>query len=331
LDENNTNCYDMKKMENKEVALIIGFEKITTQMELQYVTFTFCGVGKDIVTISNKKEDEMEQKEQDDEEDDDGMVVAKSMEHLFEDSYEVPAILITPAFRNFLSAPGLVFKVWAPVFDDVSQMPPIIAYKIRSKKITLKIELPDGEILDLICKTGNKIGAVKRKIEFRTEIGDYQQRLYFAEQLLDDRRTLLDYHIGNGIKITLKVEGAENGDDPSSPGQQYNKRTSLIDIDAGDLMKELTNPELSEKERGKIRRIKNKSIHMAFLKDDLINPSTMTLESYQEENAKLREELQRANKRIEQLERELAAQKSKTSGKVKSKVFGSWRRQKNKK
>ena len=67
---------------------------------------------------------------------------------------------------------------------------------------------------------------------------------------------------------------------------------------------------------------------MAFLKDDLINPSAMTLESYQQENIKLREELSRANKRIEQLERELAAEKSKSSGNKKPKVFGSWRRNK---
>merc|ERR1712013_340934 len=97
-------------------------------------------------------------------------------------------------------------------------------------------------------------------------------------------------------------------------------RASLLDLDARELTKE---------ERGKIRRLKNKSIHMAFIKDDLINPSAMTLESYQEENGKLREELARANTRIEQLERDLAAERTKGSPK-KSKVFGSWRRGKNK-
>merc|ERR1712048_1024941 len=54
LDDNNTNCYDMKKMENKDVSMIIEFEKIETELELQYLKFTFCGVNKDIVTVSNK-------------------------------------------------------------------------------------------------------------------------------------------------------------------------------------------------------------------------------------------------------------------------------------
>ena len=97
LSKNETNCYDMKQMENKHVAIIIGFEKITTQMELQYVTFSFCGVGKDIVVICNKEEDG----------------VGKQTEHTFEDQYEIPQIQITPAFRNFLSAPGIIFKIWA--------------------------------------------------------------------------------------------------------------------------------------------------------------------------------------------------------------------------
>ena len=207
-------------------------------------------------------------------------------------------------------------------------MPPIIAYKIRSKKITLKIKLPDGETLDLMCKTGNKISSIKRKIEFRTEIGDYQQKIYYNEVLLHDRRSLLDYDIdGQNSLLILKVDGA-NSDENGT--EKYDKRSSLIDLKSDDLMKELTNPRLSQKERGKIRRIKNKSIHMALLKDDLENTSTMTLESYQEQNAKLREELQRANQRIEQLERELAAERSKGSKKTKSKVFGSWRRSKGK-
>eukprot|EP01084_Bolivina_argentea_P235088 395697_1 len=324
LEKNQINCYDMKQMENKLVALIIEFEKIETQMELPYVTFTFCGVGKDIVAISNKHEHD-DEKGMDP---DDNTLIEKSFVHLFEDSYEVPEIQISSAFRNYLSAPGLVFKIWAPVFDDVTQMPPIIAYKIRSKKITLNILLPDGETLILQCKTGNKIGSIKRKVEFRTEIGDYQQKLYYNDlnKQLDNIRTLLDYNIENNANIILKVEGANDNDKRIS----YNKRTSLIDLDVTDLQKELTNPQLSNEERGKIRRIKNKSIHMAFLKDDLINPSAMTLESYQEENGKLRDELSRANKRIEQIERELATLKSKGLGVKKSKVFGSWRRSKNK-
>ncbi len=278
LEKNETNCYNMKKMENKLVALIIEFEKIETQMELSCVTFTFCGMGKDIVTITNKIQpnyDDEKGNEMDD------MEIEKSFIHNFEDCYEVPEIQITSAFRNYLSAAGFVFKIWAPVFDSISQMPPIIAYKIRSKKIrskkiTLKISLPDGEILDLKCKTAS----IKRKIEFRTEIGDYQQKLYYTDlnNQLDNKRTLLDYNIiDNNTTIILKVEGANNDKRPS-----YNKRTSLIDLDLSDLQKELTNPQLSPEERGKIRRIKNKSIHMPFLKEDLINPSAMT--SYQEEN-----------------------------------------------
>ena len=118
LDENNTNCYDMKKMENKDVSMIIEFEKIETELELQYLKFTFCAVGKDIVTVSNKKEgmigfDEKTEMDEDD--------VPKSKIHHFEDSYEVSSILMSPAFKNYLSAPGIVFKVWAPVFDNVSQ------------------------------------------------------------------------------------------------------------------------------------------------------------------------------------------------------------------
>lgn len=330
LQENETNCYDMKKMENKPVALIIGFEKIETKnIELPYIRFSFCGVGKDIINISNKRDDFNLNRLDDDEDDEKTSSMMKSTIHQYEDSYEVPNIKVTPAFRNYLSAPGIIFKIWAPVFDHVTQMPPIISYKIRSKKITLKVKLPDGEVLDLICKTGNSISSIKRKIEFRTEIADYQQKLYFNNDvILDNIRTLLDYNVNNGSQLILKVESDNNGQSLNSPNQQYDKRTSLIDIEAGDLVKELTNPELSQQERGKIRRIKNKSIHMAFLKDDLINPSTMTLESYQEENNKLRDELTRANKRIEQLERELAAEKSKSSGNKKSKVFGSWRRNK---
>eukprot|EP01083_Nonionella_stella_P069573 185511_1 len=311
--KNETNCYDMKKMENKQILLIIGFEQITTQMELPYVRFSFCGVGKDIITISNKEMG-------DDDEDTD---LVKSTFHKFEDSYEVPSILVTPSFKNYLSAPGLLFKIWAPVFDDVSQMPPIIAHKIRSKKLKLNILLPDGETLDLVCKTGNTIGSLKRKIEFRTEIADYQQKLYFERKLLDNVRTLLDYNIDeNDCEIKLEVEGTTH----ELQSMHVDKRTSLFDLDVSDLQKELTNPNLSKEARGKIRRIKNKSIHMAFLKDDLVNATTMTLESYQAENAKLREELIRANTRIEQLERELAKAKSKGSSAKKSKVFGSWRR-----
>ena len=336
IQKNETNCYDMKKMENQQVALIIGFEKIETQIELPYVKFTFCGVGKDIVTITNRKDNfninSLDNDDDDNDDEKDGfMPLIKTTIHTFEDGYEIPNIKVTPAFRNFLSAPGIIFKVWAPVFDDVSQMPPIIAYKIRSKKVTLKIKLPDGETLDLICKTGNSIGSIKRKIEFRTEIGDYQQKLYVGPETngsgLDNIRTLLDYNISNGDELILKVDG-DSGGSLNSPQTQYDKRTSLIDLEASDLEKELTNPDLSKEERGKIRRIKNKSIHMAFLKDDLINPSAMSTESYQEENLKLREELARANKKIEQLERELAAARSKTSGNKKSKVFGSWRRNK---
>merc|ERR1719403_717440 len=128
-------------MENKSVALILGFEKVQTSVALPFVKFTFCGVGKQIISISNQQSEIP---------DDDASALAKTFEHNFEDQYEVPAIQITPAFRNFLSAPGIVFKVWAPVFDAVAGMPPIIAHKIRSKKVN-----------------------VKRKIEFRTEIGDY--------------------------------------------------------------------------------------------------------------------------------------------------------------
>merc|ERR1719491_705391 len=219
---------------------------------------------------------------------------------------------MTPALRNFLSAPGIVLKEWAPVFDAVCSMPPIIAYKIRSKKVNVKVALPDGEVLDLLCKTGNRVASVKRKIEFRTEFGDV---------LLDNKRTLLDYGIGNGSRIVLKVESAIK-----STRRGSTARESLLNLDASELAKELTNPELSKEERGKIRRLQNKSIHLALINDELINPSAMTLESYQEENGKLREELQRANMRIEQLERELATESSKSP--KKSKVFGSWRRSK---
>ena len=217
-------------------------------------------------------------------------------------------------------------------------MPPIIAYKIRSQKVTLTIKLPDGETLELKCKTGNSIGSLKRKIEFRTEIGDYQQQLFFDESEMVNGRTLLDYECQDGDTITMKIIGANTNTDTNTngdagatettkdPKQFFMKRTSLMDLEPDDLRKELSNPNLSKEERGRIRRIKNKSIHMAFLKEDLINPSAMTLESYQEENAKLREELTRANHRIEQLERELAEEKSRSSGNSKQKVFGSWRR-----
>ena len=219
-----------------------------------------------------------------------------------------------------------------PVFDSVEQMPPIIAYKIRSKKVTLTIKLPDGDSLELKCKTGNSIGSLKRKIEFRTEIGDYQQQLFYRGVEMENVRTLLDYEVADGDSITTKIIGDNSKDSLSTdtangPQQFFMKRTSLLDLEPEDLKKELANPALSAEERNRVRRIKNKSIHMAFLKEDLTNPSAMTLESYQDQNAKLREELTRANHRIEQLERELAAEKSKhSSNPNKSKVFGSWRR-----
>eukprot|EP01084_Bolivina_argentea_P138830 244335_1 len=142
LEKNETNCYDMKQMENKLVAFIIGFEKIETKIELQYLRFSFCGVGKDIIDITNMKGSGI--MNGDDEKYDSNEFI-KSYVHTFEDSYEVPEIKVTPSFRNFLSAPGIVFRIWAPVFDSMSQMPPIIAYKLQSKKVTLSILLPDGE------------------------------------------------------------------------------------------------------------------------------------------------------------------------------------------
>jgi len=257
----------------------------------------------------------------------------KSTEHTFDAQYQIQRIQVTPAFRNFLSAPGIVFKIWAPVFDSVEQMPPIIAYKIRSKKVTLTIKLPDGDSLKLKCKTGNSIGSLKRKIEFRTEIGDYQQMLFYRGEKMENARTLLDYEVSDGDTIITKILG--DNKDSAAPGgaagpqQFFVKRTSLMDLEPEDVKKELTNPDLSAEERSRIRRIKNKSIHMAFLKEDLVHPESMTLESYKEENAKLREELKRANQRIENLERELAAAKSTHSGSSQRKVFGSWRKRKN--
>lgn len=112
LSKNETNCYDMKQMENKYVAIIIGFERIETQMELPYVTFTFCGVTSDIVVITNKAEEEEGGGHVLDDEKE-GLEVVKSMVHTFEDQYEIPQIQITPSFRNFLSAPGIIFKIWA--------------------------------------------------------------------------------------------------------------------------------------------------------------------------------------------------------------------------
>ena len=38
-------------------------------------------------------------------------------------------------------------------------MPPIVAHKMRSKKLDVNVALPAGEVLDLVCKTGNIVGS----------------------------------------------------------------------------------------------------------------------------------------------------------------------------
>ena len=80
------------------------------------MTFTFCGVGSDIVTITNKKEgvgDDVGIMDEEHEDEKENLGLVKSTVHTFEDQYEIPQIQITPSFSNFLSAPGIIFKIWA--------------------------------------------------------------------------------------------------------------------------------------------------------------------------------------------------------------------------
>ena len=114
------NCYDMKQMENENVSFMIEVIKVDMEIAVSYCFLTFCAVSNEVVGINNK-----------------GMNPKKRYTHEFnrDDIYEIPEVKVTPAFRNFLSAPGILFKVWVPVFEDTATMPPLIAFKITSKKV----------------------------------------------------------------------------------------------------------------------------------------------------------------------------------------------------
>lgn len=334
-DKSGLNCYDWQKMMNKEVAMTIDFVKVEFEIEVPYAFITFCGVTPGYQCISNK--------------DNNTTKMELNYIHEFHDAYQIEKIKVTNAFHRFMSAPGIQFNVWVPVFSDLTELPPIIAYKLNSKKVTLHFKTPENDDVKLIVRTGNRVNALKRKLEYECEIPEETQELIYENETMEDNKTLIDYGVTNNSTITIKLKKA----DPSTYGnKRASRRLSLLDdlleneefkeSDENNrlsakveqaISKEMANPNLSEEERKKLRRVKNRSIHLAMVYEDKTgNSGPMTVESLIAENKKLKDELTLAQNKIKSLERSLAeAQTKAAAGTTKAgkskKILGSWRKE----
>ena len=211
----------------------------------------------------------------------------------------------------------------------------------------LNFRTPDGRIVRLKCKTGNTIAAVKRKLEFKTQIPDNAQILMFGtheieeENIMLDTRTLLDYSLNNDDTIVMKVddsaepktalqthlsqkrssildaygieeivdEETETDSLSSGKGGRHGKRPSMGMVLASEIDKELRNPELTKEDRRKLRMHRNQSYGLALIDED-IDSGPQTLETYQSENLLLKQQLKNAYNQIELLKREIAQLKS---------------------
>ncbi|ETO26504.1 hypothetical protein RFI_10635 [Reticulomyxa filosa] len=291
----------------------------------------------------------------------------KGKEFDFAEAYEVRSLKMSKNFRNFIGAEGIQFKVWAPVFDNPYDMPPVIASKFNSKNLTIRIQTPDGEQLKLNCKTGNTITALKRKIDFQTNIPEDAQTLIYDKTTLENNRTLSDYGVPEDALLLLLVETKRRKSVDAEFHPPFKTQKGLLEgvseekifdeiDDAEDndretlpervqkaLEKELTNPDLSAEDRSKLRRAKNRSVHIALLEQDSRRVLPLTMEGYQEENKKLKDSLRKAQEQIQALESQVVALEAKlqTSGttanktdtksdkpKSGTKFFGAWRKNK---
>jgi hypothetical protein len=340
-------------MEDKKIKMTLEIVKCTLQQPVRYCQISFLGIGSDLVRFKCDAPSD----------------AVKGKEFEFGEAYEVRSLTMTKNFRNFIGVEGIQFKVWVPVFDNPHDMPPIIASKYNSKNITIRIQAPDGEQLKLNCKTGNTITALKRKIDFQTNIPDDAQTLIHDKITLENNRTLSDYGIKEDALLILMVEtkrrrsvdaefhpdfkiqkGALNN---LGEEKRYEELDELDDEDDGNslpekvqkaLEKELTNPDLSAEDRSKLRRAKNRSVHMVLMDQDSRRVLPLTMEGYQAENKKLKDTLRKAQERIQELQSQLEALEAKlqtpdtsatTSRKTTispekpksgAKFFGAWRR-----
>ncbi|ETO04416.1 ubiquitin [Reticulomyxa filosa] len=357
----NAKAASLQALEGKKVKFTLEFLKCTLSQSARYCFISFVAVGADLVQFKCEPPA-------------DG---ARASEFEFSEAYEVRALKITKNFRSFIALEGIQFKVWVPVFDNPHDMPPIIASKYTSKNITIRIQAPDGEQLKLHCKTGNTITALKRKIDFQTNIPDDAQTLIYEKVTLENNRTLSDYNIeGNALLLLLvETKRRKSVDAEFHPEFKQKVKFDLGDIKADDLhdlvynedededdanvptpeqvqqvlVKELTNPDLSAEDRSKLRRAKNRSVHMVLMDQDSRRVLPMTMEGYQAENKKLKDTLRKAQERIEELQKQVAALESKlqpssapatntaattTAKRDKpkggAKFFGAWRRNRQK-
>ena len=147
-------------------------------------------------------------------------------------------------------------------------MPPLIAFKITSKRIQLNIRTPDGRVVKLKCKTGNTIAAVKRKLEFKTQIPDNAQVLIFGtsdkeeDNIILDSRTLLDYSLNNNDTIIMKVD--DNAAPRSAHGRALSqKRSSILDAYGIDeVLEDENDDDMKPKKKG--RHAKKPSMGMVL-------------------------------------------------------------------